>query len=52
MLNRILTSVVALPLLVGIIVLGNVWVFAVFLGLLTLIGLIEYFQMAFWNSAR
>jgi len=47
MLIRIVTGVVGLPLVVGIIALGNVWVFAVFLGLLTFVGLVEYFHMAF-----
>ena len=47
MLTRVLTAIVLLPLLVGLIALGNVWIFAVFLGLLTGVALIEYFHMAF-----
>lgn len=47
MLTRVLTAVVLLPLLVGVIVLGDVWVFGAFLGLLTGIALVEYFWMAF-----
>jgi phosphatidate cytidylyltransferase len=50
MLIRVVTGVVGLPLVVGIIAVGNVWVFAVFLGLLTFIGLVEYFHMAFGDQ--
>ena len=47
MLTRVVTAVALLPLLVGVIILGNGWVFGVFLALLTGIALVEYFHMAF-----
>lgn len=46
MLTRIVTALVGLPLLVGIIVLGDFRIFAAFLAVLTLIALIEYFSIA------
>lgn len=46
MLTRILTAVVGLPVLIGIVALGDSRVFAALVAALTLVALIEYFHMA------
>ncbi len=44
---RVWTALAGIPLVFGIVVLDNVWLFASFIELLTLIALLEYFHMAF-----
>ncbi len=45
--TRVLTALVGIPILIGIIVLDNVWLFSSFIEVLTLVALHEYFRMAF-----
>ena len=45
--TRVLTALAGIPILIGIIVLDNVWLFSSFIEVLTLVALHEYFRMAF-----
>ena len=45
--TRVLTALAGIPIVIGIIVLDNLWLFSSFIEVLTLVALHEYFRMAF-----
>ena len=45
--TRVLTALAGIPIVLGIIVLDSVWLFSLFIEVLTLVALHEYFRMTF-----